>query len=125
MIKTLGQTGLNFIANKFKELKDLLDNKIDEDKVGEVIIVDPKTQKQRTLENWITSLSSFRNYCIRTLGDKVNKVEGKGLSTNDYTNDDKAKVEALKEQVILTETQYNALSSEQQNDITKIYFIKK
>lgn len=117
--------------------------------------------------------------------NKVDKVTGKGLSTNDYTDSAKAKVDAIpsspkytdtvtsingntgaitkddivalgipgqdtnttyglasqssnglmsaadknrldnmKEQVALTETQYNALSSAQQNDSTKIYFIK-
>lgn len=30
------------------------------------------------------------------LGGKVDKVKGKGLSTNDYTEEDKQKVDALK-----------------------------
>lgn len=92
-----------------------------------------------------------------TWNNKVDKVDGKSLSTNDYTDSDKAKVDAIpsspkytdttyglasqssnglmsaadkkrldniKEQVALTETQYNALSSTQQNDSKKIYFIK-
>lgn len=37
---------------------------------------------------------------------------------------DKKKLDNLKEQVILTETQYNALSTSQKNDASKIYFIK-
>lgn len=37
---------------------------------------------------------------------------------------DKKRLDNIKEQVALTETQYNALSSAQQNDSTKIYFIK-
>lgn len=115
--------------------------------------------------------------------NKVDKVAGKGLSTNDFSNSHKTKVDAIpsspkytdtittingktgaiskaditalgipstnttygvasqssngllsaadkkrldniKEQVAFTETQYNALSSAQQNDATKIYFIK-
>ena len=32
---------------------------------------------------------------VGKLGEKVDKVEGKGLSTNDYTNPDKAKVDAI------------------------------
>lgn len=80
------------------------------------------------------------------------------FSTNDYTNSDKAKVDAIpsnakytdttysnastsndglmsasdkkkldnmKEQVILTETEYNALSDGQKNDSSKIYFVKE
>lgn len=124
-MKALGQNGLNFIANKFKELKDLLNNKIDKDKVREVTIVDIETKKSLPLRNWISYLRHVSETCAKSLKSKVTKVEGKGLSTNDYTNKDKAKVEAMKEQVILEETQYNALSSEQQNDSTKIYFILK
>lgn len=37
---------------------------------------------------------------------------------------DKKRLDNIKEQVILTESQYSALSSTQQNDTTKIYFIK-
>lgn len=37
---------------------------------------------------------------------------------------DKKRLDNIKEQVALTETQYNALSSAQQNDNKKIYFIK-
>lgn len=32
---------------------------------------------------------------LEELGDKVDKVAGKGLSTNDYTNEDKAKVDGI------------------------------
>lgn len=118
-----------------------------------------------------------------TVTNKVAKVIGKGLSTNDFTDVAKEKVDAIpsnpkytdtvttindktgaiskadivalgipskdttyglasqssnglmsaadkkrldniKEQIALTETQYNALSSTQQNDSKKIYFIK-
>lgn len=37
---------------------------------------------------------------------------------------DKKKLDSVKEQVILTQTQYNALSTDQKNDASKIYFIK-
>lgn len=40
------------------------------------------------------------------------------------TRENKTKLDAVKEQVILTETEYNALSSTQKNDASKIYFIK-
>ena len=38
---------------------------------------------------------------------------------------DKQKMNNLKEQVILSETEYNALSTTQKNDASKIYFIKE
>ena len=37
---------------------------------------------------------------------------------------DKKRLDNIKEQVALTEAQYNALSSAQKNDSKKIYFIK-
>lgn len=37
---------------------------------------------------------------------------------------DKKKLNNLKEQIILTEAEYNALSDSQKNDVSKIYFIK-
>lgn len=64
MIKTIGQTGLNFIANKFKELKTLVDKKVD-------------------------------------------KVSGKGLSTNDYDSTAKTKVDAIPANPKYTDTTYS------------------
>lgn len=105
----------------------------------------------------LTGIQALAKRLNDEIGTKVNAVKGKGLSTNDYSDTDKAKVDAIpsnpkytdttyseatqttsglmaaadkkrldniKEQVALTEAQYNALSSAQQNDATKIYFIK-
>lgn len=118
-----------------------------------------------------------------TWNNKVNKINGKSLSTNDYTDaakqkvdaippspkytdtittingktdaisksdimalgipgsdttyttatqstnglmsaGDKKKLDVIKEQIILTESEYNALTTSQKNDTSKIYFIK-
>lgn len=105
----------------------------------------------------LTGIQALAKRLKDEIGTKVNAVKGKGLSTNDYSDTDKAKVDVIpsnpkytdttyseatqttsglmaaadkkrldniKEQVALTEAQYNALSSAQQNDATKIYFIK-
>lgn len=60
-MKILDETGLNFIATKFKELRDSLSNKVD-------------------------------------------KATGKDLSTNDYTNEAKAKVDAIPKDPKYTDT---------------------
>lgn len=44
---------------------------------------------------------------------------------NDYTDVEKTKLANLKEQVILTQAEYDALTTEQKNDESKIYFIKE
>lgn len=41
------------------------------------------------------ALQGFKTTVITLLGNKVNKVEGKGLSTNDYTTDEKNKLKGI------------------------------
>lgn len=55
---------------------------------------------------------------------KVDAVAGKGLSTNDLTDALLQKLSNVKEQVILTQAEYDKLPTDQQNDGSKIYFIK-
>ena len=55
---------------------------------------------------------------------KVDAAAGKGLSTNDLTDALLKKLNGVKEQVILTQTEYNKLTTDQKNDPGKIYFIK-
>ena len=131
----------------------------------------------------LTGIQALAKRLNDEIGTKVNAVNGKGLSTNDYTtaakkkvdaiptdpkytdtvttingntgvisksdiealgipgkdttyntatqstsgllsSSDKKKLDAIKEQVILTESEYNALTTSQKNDTSKIYFIK-
>lgn len=131
----------------------------------------------------LTGIQALAKRLKDEIGTKVNAVKGKGLSTNDYSDTDKAKVDAIptdpkytdtvttingntgiikksditalgipgkdttyntatqstsglmsssdkkkldniKEQIILSEAEYNALTTAQKNDTSKIYFIK-
>lgn len=76
MMKTLGQNGLNFIANKYKEL--------------------------------ITALSK-----------KVDKIDGKSLSTNDYDNTAKSKVDAIPSNPKYTDTTYDLSKYAEKSDISR------
>lgn len=76
MMKTLGQNGLNFIANKYKEL--------------------------------ITALSK-----------KVDKIDGKSLSTNDYDNTAKSKVDAIPSNPKYTDTTYDLSQYAEKSDISR------
>lgn len=167
----------NFTNYDYKQLADNI-AKLNSEKI------ESKDLKTRLSE--MTSDSTHRTVTDtekKTWNNKVDKVTGKGLSTNDYTDAAKTKVDAIpaspkytdtitsingktgaitkaditalgipgtnttyevasqssnglmsaadkkrldniKEQVALTEAQYNALSTEQQNDSKKIYFIK-
>ncbi len=131
----------------------------------------------------LTGIQALAKRLKDDIGAKVTAVNGKGLSTNDYTaaakkkvdaiptdpkytdtvttingntgaisksditalgipgtdttyntatqsnsgllsSSDKKKLDAIKEQIILTEAEYNALTTTQKNDTSKIYFIK-
>ena len=131
----------------------------------------------------LTGIQALAKQLKEDIGKKVTAVKGKGLSTNDYSDaakkkvdaiptdpkytdtvttingntgaisksditalgipgtnttysdatqstsgllssSDKKKLDAIKEQVILTESEYNALTTSQKNDTSKIYYIK-
>ena len=42
-----------------------------------------------------TGLAHLWSHIMARLGSKVDKVEGKGLSTNDFTNEDKNKLNSI------------------------------
>jgi len=56
------------------------------------------------------------------INSKVDKIVGKGLSTNDYSNADKAKLDSIGEEWFGTRSEYEALGT--YNPTTK-YFIEK
>ena len=57
------------------------------------------------------------------IDNKVIKETGKGLSTNDFTNEYKQKIDNTKTIEVISQSDYDALSDSQKNDSTKIYAI--
>lgn len=51
-------------------------------------------------------------HIVAKLGNKVDKVSGKALSTNDYTDDDKNKLISIFEQVSIDQAALNAMLEE-------------
>lgn len=82
MIKAIGQNGLNFIAKTYKELKALIDK-------------------------------------------KVEKVDGKSLSTNDYTNEAKKKVDEIPADPKYTDTVTSVVDNLTTDDATKALSAKQ
>lgn len=139
-MKILGQNGLNFIAAKYKELRDSLNNKVDKIKGKELSTNDFTDNHKRKVD----SIPSSPKYTdtVTTVNGKtgaisksdivalgipsVNTTYPKATQLSDglMASSDKKKLDDIKVQVILTESAYNALSTEQQNDESKIYFIK-
>lgn len=71
-----------------------------------------------------TSHRTVSDAQINKWDKKVDTVAGKGLSTNDLTDELLQKLNGVKEQVILTQAEYDKLPTDQKNDPNKIYFIK-
>jgi hypothetical protein len=73
--------------------------------------VDKETGKSLISTSEIERLSKINNYddtdIKKSIEDKVDKVEGKSLSTNDYTEEDKTYIGNLKEAVVLSDTSEN------------------
>ena len=91
----------------------------------------------RDLEDWIGDFDKRTRENKDNVNKKVDAVSGKGLSSNDFTNSYKSKLDGLKpvtkqdikslgfpEHVVLTESAYNALSSTQKNATDIFYYIK-
>lgn len=78
----------------------------------------------RDVEDWIGDFDKRTWENKEALGKKVDAVSGKGLSTNDYTDKEKEKLAHMKESIVLTQSEYDALPTNQKNDESKIYFIK-
>ena len=65
-------------------------------------LVDSSPEALDTLNELATALGNDPNFAttiLNQLGNKVNVEDGKGLSTNDYTNEDKALLETIKNNV--------------------------
>lgn len=55
----------------------------------------------------LAGLKAKHDYDVAEMKKKVDKVDGKGLSTNDYDNAAKQKVDAIPENPKYTDTVYN------------------
>lgn len=54
--------------------------------------------------------------------NKVDKIEGKDLSSNDYTSDEKTKLQNMPIPTFLEKEQYENLSEQEKMDNTKLYY---
>ena len=100
-MKFLDETGLKFIATKLKELRKSLIIEIEKTETKLEEEIDSEISKSQMK----FELECGDKYAKKEdLTNKVDKVTGKDLSTNDYTNEAKAKVDAIPENPKYTDT---------------------
>lgn len=94
---TIDDAGTTLSA-KLVELGNLPTSSYVDEKISALVNGSPETLD--TLNELAAALGSDPNFATtiaNQLGNKVDKVEGKGLSTNDYTNEEKAKLTGIEE----------------------------
>lgn len=114
-MKALGQAGLDFIANKYKELKELVGKKADKSEIKTKLSELTGDSTHRTVTD--TEKTKWNN--------KVDKVSGKGLSTNDYDNTARALVEAIPTNPKYTDTVTEVVDNLTTSDSTKALSAKQ
>lgn len=66
----------------------------------------------KALSAYVTTVDSQIGVIVEELDKKVDKVEGKGLSTNDYTNEDKTKLNGIDLSKYVTDERFTGVTNE-------------
>lgn len=87
-------------TSNFKANLEIVGNSIDENTVSSAFIVTAKEELDNSITNATDKITELNNLISNTtiegLNNKVDKVDGKGLSANDFTDDYKNKVNSNK-----------------------------
>lgn len=94
--------------------KEELDNKIDKSQITDNYIDNGggTIPSSTALSAYVTTVESQIGVIVEELDKKVDKVEGKGLSTNDYTNEDKTKLNGIDLSKYVTDEKFTGVTNE-------------
>ena len=101
-------------TSNFKANLEIVGNSIDENTVSSTFIVTAKEE----LDNRITSATNkieelnalMESTTVTELNNKVDKEEGKGLSTNDFTDAYKTKIDTNSSNIATLQTEVNSIN---------------
>lgn len=106
-------TNGNTRVSNFKANIEIISNSIDENTVSSTFIITVKEELDISVKNAtdkITELNTLmENTTVTDLNSKVDKIEGKGLSTNDFTNEYKNKISSNEKDIDELETKVNRI----------------
>ena len=104
----------NSRTSNFKANLEIIGNSIDENTVSSTFIVTAKEELDTTIteaDTKITELNTLiESTTVTELNGKVDKVDGKGLSTNDFTNDYKTKIDTNSSNIATLQTEVNSIN---------------
>ena len=102
-------------TSNFKADIEIIGNSIDENTVSSAFIVTAKEELDTTIteaDTKITELNTLiESTTVTELNGKVDKEEGKGLSTNDFTNEYKTKIDTNGSNIATLQTEVNKINS--------------
>ncbi len=102
-------------TSNFKANLEIIGNSIDENTVSSAFIVTAKEELDTTIteaDTKITELNTLiESTTVTELNGKVDKVEGKGLSTNDFTDAYKTKIDTNSSNIATLQTEVNKINS--------------
>ena len=104
----------NSRTSNFKADVEIIGNSIDENTVSSTFIVTAKEELDTTIieaDTKITELNTLiESTTVTELNGKVDKVDGKGLSANDFTNDYKTKIDTNSSNIATLQTEVNSIN---------------
>ena len=110
VLNTSGEDG-----NEYTEYVYLIDTWEELGTYKATVDLTPYLKKEDAAQTYLSKTDASATYATKTeLGGKVDKVEGTGLSTNDYTNEEKGKVAKLQPFSIGVIEQLSTSSSQQE-----------
>ena len=101
-------------TSNFKANLEIISNSIDENTVSSAFIITAKEDLDNSITSAtykITELNNLiSNTTIEGLNNKVDKVDGKGLSTNGFTNAYKTKIDTNSSNIATLQTEVNSIN---------------
>lgn len=101
-------------TSNFKANLEIIGNSIDENTVSSAFVVTAKEELDTTIteaDTKITELNTLiESTTVTELNGKVDKVDGKGLSANDFTNEYKTKIDTNSSNIATLQTEVNSIN---------------
>ena len=104
----------NSRTSNFKADVEIIGNSIDENTVSSAFIITAKEELDNSITNATDKITELNNLISNTtiegLNNKVDKVDGKGLSTNDFTDEYKTKIDTNSSNITTLQTEVNSIN---------------
>lgn len=107
-------TNGNIRTSNFKANIEIIGNSIDENTISSAFVVTAKEELDNSISNATNKIEELNNLISNTtiegLNSKVDKEDGKGLSSNDFTDDYKTKIDTNSSNIETLQTEVNSIN---------------